>query len=259
MSIYQHYRKHEHPFVDQVLSWKDQVERSYTPYLTDFLDPREQQIISSIIGTTNEQIKFAFFGGSESTERKRAIIAPYYEEIKEEDFDIQLLEASFQEKFISIKHRDILGAFLGLGIDRKKIGDIIVVPNKFQLIIAKELSTYTILHLTKVNNASISLKEKPFSALLEKQESWVDSTHTVSSLRLDVLVKEIYQMSRKDALQLIQANRVKVNFTDVDDPAIQLMEGDLISVRGYGRSKLVRIDGKSRKNKTKVVTSRLKS
>ena len=259
MSIYQHFRKHEHPFIDQVLSWKEQVERTYLPYLTDFLDPREQQIISSIIGTTNEQIKFSFFGGSENTERKRAIIAPYYEEMKEEDFDIQLLEASFQEKFISIQHRDILGAFLGLGIDRKKIGDIIVVPNTFQLIIAKELSTFTMLHLTKVNNASVSLKERPFSALLEKQETWHESTHTVSSLRLDVLVKEIYQMSRNKAVQLIEANRVKVNFTEVDDPAIQLIEGDLISVRGYGRSKLVRIDGKTRKNNTKVVTSRLKS
>ena len=259
MTIYQHFRKHEHPFVDQVLSWKEQVERSYAPSLTDFLDPREQQIVRSIIGTTNELVQFEFFGGGDSTERKRAIIAPYYEEITKEDFDIQLLEASFQEKFVSIKHRDILGAFLSLGIDRKKIGDIIVVPNRLQLIITKELSTYTKLHLTKVNNTSISLKEKPFSEMLEKQETWVDSTHTVSSLRLDVLVKEIYQLSRKNALQLIQANRVKVNFTDVDDPAIQLMEGDLISVRGYGRSKLVRIDGKSRKNKTKIVTTRLKS
>lgn len=60
MSIYQHFRKHEHPFVDQVLSWKEQVMRSYVPYQSDYLDPRDQQIVESIIGTTNEDVQFAF-------------------------------------------------------------------------------------------------------------------------------------------------------------------------------------------------------
>lgn len=258
MSIYQHFRKHEHPFVDQVLSWKEQVERTYTPYLTDFLDPREQQIVQSLIGTKNDTVKFAFFGGDETVERKRAMIAPFYEEISNDDFEIVLLEASFQEKFVTLTHRDILGSFMSLGIDRKKIGDIIVVDNKFQFIITKELSTYVIMQLTKVKNTNVQLSEQSFTSLLEKEEKWVKAAHTVSSLRLDVMVKEIYQMSRKKALQLIEANRVKVNFTEVDDPATLLLEGDLISVRGYGRSKLEEVNGLSRKNKTKIVTSRLK-
>ena len=86
MSIYQHFRKHEHPFVDQVISWKEQVERTYTSYLTDFLDPREQQIVSSIVGSSNEEIKFIFFGGGDETERRRGIIAPFYEEISDKQF-----------------------------------------------------------------------------------------------------------------------------------------------------------------------------
>ena len=53
MSIYQHFRKHEHQFVDQVLSWKEQVERTYTSYITDFLDPRERKIIANLIGSSN--------------------------------------------------------------------------------------------------------------------------------------------------------------------------------------------------------------
>ena len=101
MSIYQHFRKFEHVFVDQVLSWMVQVERTYTPYITDFLDPREQQIISSLIGANHDDIQFAFFGGYEGSERKRACIAPIYEEIQEETFGVTLLEGRYQQKFIS--------------------------------------------------------------------------------------------------------------------------------------------------------------
>src|SRR5699024_11210228 len=112
MSIYQHFRKHEHQFVDQVLSWKEQVERTFTPYVTDFLDPRERHILASLIGYTNEDVQYGFYGGATHVERQRAIIAPYYEEITEADFEITLLEATFPEKFVTLKHRDVLGTFV---------------------------------------------------------------------------------------------------------------------------------------------------
>src|SRR5699024_7817397 len=221
VSIYQHYRKHEHPFVDQVLSWMEQVENTFVPYVTDFLDPREQQIVTTVIGANHDVIKFTFFGGSEEAERKRAVIAPFYEAVQESDAKVILLNATFPAKFVSLSHSDVLGAFLSLGIERKKIGDINVLQDELQLFIAA------------------------------KKEDWAQRSNTVSSLRLDVLVKENYKMSRKDDHTLIQANKVKINHTDVDNPATQLLEGDLISVRKYGRSKLVEESGKTRKDKHK--------
>lgn len=259
MSIYQHFRKHEHPFVDQVLSWKEQVMRSYVPYQSDYLDPRDQQIVKSIIGTTNEDVQFAFFGGSDETERKRAIIAPFYEEITDDYFDVVLLEATFESKFITLQHRDILGAFISLGIDRKKIGDIYVAEARFQFFIASELSTFVKMNLTKIKNATIKLNEQPLTALIESQDEWMHKQHSVSSLRLDVIVKEVYQMSRNKAVQLIKSNRVKVNFTQIDDPAIPIILNDLISVRGFGRSKVVELHGKSRKDKYRITSARLKA
>ncbi len=258
MGIYQHFRKHEHPFVDQVLSWREQVERTYSHYLTDFLDPREQQIVNNLIGSKNEEVKFSFFGGGEEAERKRAVIAPFYEEIGEELFDIKLLEGTFESKFNKIKHRDILGAFMSLGIDRKKIGDILVGEDSFQLLAATELSTYIKMNLTQINQAGIRLREREFTELLKNTDEWVTSGQTVSSLRLDIIIKEIYRMSRKDAVNYIKGNRVKVNFTDVEDPSMQVIVDDLLSVRGHGRSKIVEINGKTRKDKIKIITARLK-
>ena len=259
VSIYQHFRKHEHPFVDQVLSWKEQVERTYISYLTDFLDPRERQMIRSIIGPTNEEVKYSFFGGANEAERQRGVIAPFYEEMIENDFQIMLLEGTFANKFNQLKHRDILGAFLSLGIDRKKIGDILIDENRFQIVVTQELSPYIKMNLTKIKNARVQLVEQSLSNMLHKKDEWMTSNHTVSSLRLDIIVKEIYRMSRKDAAQHIRNHRVKVNFKNVDDPSVQIIVDDLISVRGYGRSKLIAIHGKTRKEKIKITTARLKT
>ncbi|KPD01215.1 hypothetical protein LR69_00372 [Geobacillus sp. BCO2] len=62
MELYQHFRKEEHPFIDQVLEWKEMVSRQYAPKLTDFLDPREQQIVQSIAGGA-EDVR-AFFSAA---------------------------------------------------------------------------------------------------------------------------------------------------------------------------------------------------
>lgn len=259
MSIYQHFRPHEHPFVDQVQSWQDQVMNRFIAVQSDFLDPRDQQIIESLIGTNNTDMMYAFFGGSDKTERKRAIIAPFYEEVTDDSFDIVLLEATFESKFITIQHRDILGSFMSLGIDRKKIGDIYVADDRFQFFLAKEISPFVQMNLTKVKNTSITLREKAFTELIENNDEWIHKQHTVSSLRLDVIVKEIYQMSRKDAAQHIKANRVKVNFTSVADPAMPIIAQDLVSVRGLGRSKVIELHGKTRKDKWRITSARLKA
>ena len=61
-TIYQHFRNDERPFIDSIFDWIYRVEDYYTPYLTNFLDPRQQYILRSIIGN-RENIKLEFYGG----------------------------------------------------------------------------------------------------------------------------------------------------------------------------------------------------
>ena len=49
MSIYEHFRPDEVVFVDKVLEWKQAAEYHQVK-LTDFLDPRQQQIVTMVIG-----------------------------------------------------------------------------------------------------------------------------------------------------------------------------------------------------------------
>ncbi|MEN2766526.1 RNA-binding protein [Ornithinibacillus xuwenensis] len=255
MDIYQHFRKEEHGFIDRVLSWKEGVERSFQAKLTDFLDPREQQVIEMLIGTTSDELQVKFFGGGKYSERKRAIIAPYYEEITNDSFDISLVQASYHEKFVTVAHRDVLGAFLSLGITRKKLGDIYAADGKIQIILDKEIISYVIMNLTGIKRASIRLEEVQLKNVIEIESVWNESEKIVSSLRLDTIVKEIYSISRKDAQVLIQKGMVKVNYRVVEDGKFLLREDDLISLRGRGRSKLIGINGQTKKDKYKITTA----
>ncbi|WP_152656464.1 RNA-binding protein [Oceanobacillus sp. CFH 90083] len=255
MEVYQHFRKEEQPFIDQVLSWKDQVERSYIPKLTDFLDPREQEIVQMLLGTNHDELQVAAFGGSECSERKRIMIAPVYEAITEDIFQIDLLEAAYPEKFVSLEHRDVMGAFLSQGVKRKKLGDITVADGKIHLLAAGEVVPFIKLNLTSIKKSRISFQEKPLTSLIVKKEVWKEYDKTISSLRLDTVIKEIYGVSRKDAAVLIQKLHVKVNYRVVDDVKFQLQEGDMLSVRGKGRSKVVEIRGRSKKDKIKMTAA----
>ncbi|MBH0229070.1 RNA-binding protein [Halobacillus yeomjeoni] len=256
MEIYQHFRKEERPFIDQVLSWREDVEMKYQRKLTDFLVPREQMILKAVLGNDADLIH-GLYGGTDQVERMRAIIAPEYEVIEEEDYQLTLLEASYPDKFVTLEHRDVLGAFMSLGIRREKLGDLIVRDGTIQIVCASEISDYIRMNLTGVKKATVEFKEKPLEKMLENDETWTTKDTTVSSLRLDVLVKEIYGMSRKKAGMHIDAGHVKVNFRVVEDPSFTLESGDMISLRGKGRSRLDEIHGQTKKEKFKVSTAKL--
>lgn len=258
MDIYQHFRKDEQPFIDKVISWKEQVERNFQPRLTDFLDPREQQIVKMLIGGESSDIKLSFEGGTAEAERKRAVLAPYYDEISIEDFQLTLYQATYQSKFITVEHRDVMGAFLSLGIKRQKFGDITVKNGILQIVLGDEIAPFVRANLNMIKKAKVTLEEKPLSEGLASEQQWDFSDKTVSSLRLDTVLKEIYHLSRKDATAYITKQQVKVNYKVVEDGKYGLQEGDLLSLRGKGRSKLAAVNGTTKKDKLKITIAVLK-
>lgn len=257
MGIYQHFRQEERPFIDQVLDLKAQVERDYTPIVTDFLDPREQYIFQTIIGNDSSFV-LGVEGGYSSAERKRICLAPFYHELTIDDYELTALTAKFPQKFVTLEHRDVLGSIMSLGIHRKKLGDVLVGNGEFHIICDQTLGTFFKLNLTQIKNSSVTLEEIPLAQITSPKENWVQQEGTVSSLRLDVVMKEIYRLSRTKAQQLITKQAVKVNHQVIEEPAYELQSGDLISVRKAGRSQLVSVLGTTRKDKYRIKTARLK-
>lgn len=121
--LIQHFRKDEQPFIEQVVGWQREVEDRYAPKLTDFLDPRQRFIVESIIGQ-NDDLRIFTAGVFEEAERMRMLIAPSYFEPTVDDFQIGIYTINYPAKFVQLRHPDVLGALLSIGLDRSKFGDI---------------------------------------------------------------------------------------------------------------------------------------
>ncbi|SER63339.1 RNA-binding protein [Salipaludibacillus aurantiacus] len=252
MSLYEHFRKDEHSFVDQVIDWKQTAEVEYRAKLTDFLDPRQQQIIKQIVGNS-EEVKVDFQGGHDATERKRALFYPDYLVPEKEDFQISLFEIEYPGKFVTLEHRHVLGALMSLGLKREKFGDIITDNSRFQLIVAEEVADYIKVNFQSAGKAKIKLKPLEEEDLLVQVKSLEEKFITVSSMRLDTVIAEAFNLSRAKVKPLVTGEKVKVDWKVVDDPSYPLAKGDVLSVRGAGRCEILEMDGQTKKGKHRLI------
>ncbi|WP_197914103.1 RNA-binding protein [Listeria sp. PSOL-1] len=249
--IYQHFRTEEYPFIDQVVSLAINVQDEYAPRLTHFLDPRQCFILQTVIGGY-PQLKVDFFGGNDTTERKRAFIYPDYYTPAHADFDIALFQIRYPVKFSTLTHQHILGALLSLGIKRELFGDIMNFGEVWQFFVAAEMKQYIIGQLEKIGKVSVRLEEHDLTDALKVRLVWEEKVITLSSMRLDAVLASSHNLSRQKTKQLIQSGLVKVNWMIATNPDFECEEEDILSVRGYGRIKVRQINGRTKKDKIRV-------
>lgn len=256
-SIYQHFRPEEKPFIDAALDWKMNVEDTYASRLTDFLDPRQQFILQSVIGSDSE-VRFLFYGGYEKAERKRALLYPEYLEPEDDDFEIGLYEIGYPKKFVSIEHPMVLGSLMSLGIKRDKYGDILSDGDRVQFMANKEIEPYLLSELKEIGKTAVSLRIASHEDIIRSREEWTEQLATVSSLRLDAVLSAGFSISRQKAQTLIERKLVKLNWKTEGQAAEECRQGDMISARGYGRCKVIDIGELTKKHKHKVTLGMLR-
>ncbi|WP_249664147.1 YlmH/Sll1252 family protein, partial [Lysinibacillus sp. D4B1_S16] len=100
------------------------------------------------------------------------------------------------------------------GLNRSKFGDIRVSEHQIQFVVAREGSDNVRLHLTGIGKVKVhveSLKEK--EPLLINDDEWLEEYHTVTSMRLDVIIATVLKASRQKAQALITGVVMRVNWT----------------------------------------------
>lgn len=249
--VYQHFRKEEQPFIDSAQSWITQAEETYAPYLTDFLDPRQQYILEMMVGKKGE-VHVQFYGGYEAAERKRAIICPEYFSPTQGDFEMELTEVVYPSKFASLTHGKILGTLIGTGMKRELFGDILSDGTRWQFLLASNIASYVHSQVTKIGKVSVRLENRTYTDLITPIDDWTIVHDTVSSLRLDTVIAAIYNISRQRAKELVTSGKVKLNWAAFERPDFELGLLDIVSIRGYGRIQIKAIEGKSKKDKWRV-------
>ena len=215
---------------------------------TNFLDPAEQIEIQNVI----RKVPHTLVGGYSEAERKVLVIGSAEEETKPYDF----LKVIRIEANKNLSHRDILGSLLGLGIKREMIGDILINANLADIIVLKEISSYVLQNLNKIGKEKVKAYEHKLEELLQIENTKKEIKTTVASLRVDAIVSCGIGVSREISSKLIQTQKVKLNHKLLENASKKISEGDILSIRGYGRLELVSILGETRKDRIRIILKR---
>lgn len=233
----------------KVLDKIENVLNNHSVEATDFLDPYEGYLAKSILHRFDD-INYIESGGLDSCERRIFIIGPDY--LDENQLKPKLSFLRIKGDLEGLSHKDYLGAILNLGIKRSKIGDIFVQDDYTDIVVKDEISSFIIYNLEKIANKKVEITEINKMDLEEPKLDFKEVNKFLPSLRLDVVLSNIYNLSRAESMNIIKSGNVKVNWEPTNKSSKELEVGDTISTRGYGRAKLHSIDGMSKKGNIHV-------
>ena len=215
---------------------------------TDFLDLAQIELVQNYIDKLKIE-NYMSYGGFEQAERKMFVIYP-------EKFNSTVVEKNLASivKIVRIQlpdelkgkytHRDYLGAVIKLGVKREKVGDIIV---------DKDISKFLLENLsglTRFSKSEITIEEIDNLRTVEVRRE--EREIIVSSLRMDNVISELARCSRNKALDIINMERVFVNFQCETKKTKQIKTGDMVTIRGKGRFYIKELVGQTKSGRVIV-------
>lgn len=219
---------------------------------SDFLGLNELNILHTT-PKTMLTAGYKTFGGYDFAERQMVAFLPdalYYEyEYPFVILEVVPLNLRFAEE---LTHRDYLGAFMNLGIERSKMGDILVEDKTAVLFMKEDLSDYVMKHLTRIRHTSVQAVKKE-RASISYEPAFERLTGTVASVRLDTVMSVAWPLSRSKLTAYIEGGKVYVNGKLVTSNGARLQEKDVISVRGMGRISFQEILSETKKGRYLIV------
>lgn len=227
---------------------------------SDFLDLNEQSLLHSL-SFQEHGVSVKLFGGYEGAERQMAAFVPdafsYEEEWEEQAYPVSCIKIQpLNKKFSdSLSHRDYLGAILNLGIERSKIGDILIEEASACVFCHTAMCGFLTEEICRIKHTSVQAQE-----ILDKTQLPAPKREkvsgTVASPRLDSIIALAFQTSRSSMLPFIEGGKVFVNGKCVVSNGYAIKDGDIISVRGKGKFQFDSVTNKTKKNRCCVVLHR---
>lgn len=223
------------------------------PRFSRFLNEREAVIAKNAARTENASP--FFYGGYDGAARTVCgfFDGTYAEELplsgKFDLFSVPAVTFSFRESD-KLTHRDFLGAILSAGAERSMLGDILVAEDH-AVVFCLETAAGIVDGLLKIGNVGVKSEKGIIGELPKPKFETLD--RTVSSLRLDRLVGACVNISGERSASLIKSGQVSADFSVCLNVSGVIKENTVISIRGYGRFRLAKIVGETKKGKIRVI------
>ena len=233
-------------FHDRLSDLMKGVQRDWTVRFTFFLDERQQAIAKRFLQYSGFH-DFMFYGGFDQAGRKLLGLFPEYMEPNCSEFPVKAVTLRYRKEDRP-RHQDILGTLMGLNIKRELIGDILIADDYAVIFLLDPAHSLVLNELQKIGRVGVRIAEGSPETLPEPYQL-KPIGGTVSSLRLDCLVAFFTNLSREKAAQLIRSGQVNLNFFETDEISHPVAEGDIVSIRGYGRFVLSKVGELSQKGR----------
>ena len=248
----------ERTLLARVLDKLELAQNRGVPAHTPFLTPGEQAAAADLL-TAWGNPRYAAFGGYEGSERNILYFPPDWQEpedaLSDPEGPLAALEGTFPNG-ASLTHRDILGSLMGLGITREKLGDILILEGKCQVVALREALPILLSQWESAGRWKVSVGEIPLSALTPRPPTVKTVRDTVAALRLDAVLAAGFSTSRSKAADLISAGRVSINHRECMKGDRTVNEGDVLTCRGLGKCVVKEVLGASRKGRIMLVLER---
>ena len=226
--------------------------RTGRPCFTKFVEPSAADAVRTAANRAG--VRAGFWGGWPGAER---CVAAFYtgEAPAPEEYPLQALRIAWNARFSSPGHRDLLGAVMGLGIEREAAGDIAMGTWRgadcAYLFVLPELADYVAANLESAGKTAVKVSVAGETPEIRPPEG-IEMRVTVQAPRLDAVLAAGVRLSRGEAQKLIAAGLVKLNHVENTRADTRLEAGDLLSVRGHGRLRVQAFQGESRRGRLVV-------
>jgi len=256
-------------------------ESEYSVAVSDFLTPGEKiTVYKDLTARIGNGISGCFFwGGCRGTERCAAVFLPEWylpdgapihsmpSDDARTDFFAEYLamHPEISEKiplrgikisgsgFRTLSHRDFMGGILSLGVSRSVVGDIAVISESEAFVIVHErIAAYIDSELTKIGRDGVKTEIVPLDPMYMIPRRYSEEVITVSSPRLDGIVKAITGKSRETAADMVRSGLVELSYEQTDNVSAVVRAGDILSIRGFGKYVVGDTTGETKSGRLKI-------
>jgi RNA-binding protein YlmH len=153
-----------------------------------------------------------------------------------------------------LTHRDYLGALMALGIRRALLGDLVLSDGSAYLFCMDSICGFLTDELSRVKHTAVRCQvAQPPSC--QAQTPPVTAVN-VASGRLDAMVAAVFHLSRADSQRLFAQEKVFRNSRVCLAPDACAAEGEIISVRGFGRFVYEGVEKQTRSGRLRILVRR---
>ena len=228
---------------------------------TEFLNMYQENVIKKELS----RIKFNNYiltGGYDDAESKLLVLYPekLTEQMASQNIDniIKAIEIKLPNDQKNLyKHGDYLGTVMQFGIERERVGDIIVFSDKAYIIVLQENAQYikdSLAITRKFKKSRIDIID--IDQIEVKPKEFDEFKITVNSERLDNFVSEITKLSRNETSRLIEGELVSVNGKIETIQSKIVNTGDILIIRKYGKYIVDQFLNLNRKGKQVVIVKK---